>query len=163
MQTVYLGLGSNMGDRAGFLRRALAALEPRVRLKSRSRVYESRAMYVAGQPDFLNMVVEGVTDLAPHQLLTHLKGIEASFGRMPDTHNQPRPIDLDILLYGDVVLVSDDLTIPHPRLHERPFAVVPLSEIAALVVHPVSKRAVIDLEAALGQWGDDMWEADERV
>ena len=163
MTEVFLALGSNMGDRPEFLRQALTALAPHVDVSHQSSVYESEPMYVGEQPHFLNMVVRGETELQPMELLTHTQAIERSLGRSPETHNKPRPIDIDIVFYGDLVLNSPELSIPHPRMHERPFVIVPLAEIAPLKAHPVHGTVVADLEDALGTWSDTMWLADEQL
>ncbi len=130
MTTIYLAIGSNQGDRLANLQAGLAALAPAVQLTSFSSVYETAAAYVEDQPPFLNAVVAGTTKLAPHALLALLKQIEHACGRRPGLRYGPRPLDLDILLYGDQALNTDDLIIPHPRMHERDFVLRPLAEIA---------------------------------
>jgi 2-amino-4-hydroxy-6-hydroxymethyldihydropteridine diphosphokinase len=159
---VYIALGTNVGDRAENLRRALEALAPHVAVEKKSSVYESVAMYV-DQPRFYNMVVQGNTMLTPHDLLRFLKAIETEMGRKPDTHNEPRVIDLDILLHGQLMLDLPELTIPHPRMHERSFVLTPLAEIAPYLEHPASRQSMIDLEDRLGFTADSIWEAGERV
>jgi 2-amino-4-hydroxy-6-hydroxymethyldihydropteridine diphosphokinase len=130
MPTVYLGLGSNLGDRAAMLRAAAAALPPHVALTRWSSLYDTAPQLIEDQPRFLNAAVCGITTLEPHQLLRAVKDIEQSLGRVPGPRYGPRAIDIDLLLYDDLVLSSDTLVIPHPHLPERAFVLVPLAEIA---------------------------------
>jgi len=137
MAEVYLALGSNLGDRRGQLRRALAALaEAGVRVSASSSLYETPPMYDTDQPKFLNAVVRAETELSPEDLLTALKDIELALGRQPRSRNGPREIDLDILLYGDEQRATDELTIPHPRMHQRAFVRRPLLDVAPDAVIP---------------------------
>lgn len=160
MDAVFLGLGSNLGDRRENLRRALEMLGSHISISKKSSVYESEAMYVR-QPRFYNMVVAGTTTLLPLQLLGRLKSIEESMGREQNTHNLPRPIDIDIIFYGDTVIESPELTIPHARMHERPFVLSPLVELDPYLVHPHLQQPVIDLEDNLGISDDIIWKVDE--
>ena len=136
MPTVYLGLGSNEGDRRANLRAALAALARLGTIDSLSNVYESEAVGVTDQPRFWNLVVRLRTELAPEALLAELKRIERELGRVEGPRWGPRPIDLDILLYGDVVQETPDLEIPHPRMMERAFVLRPLTELDPSLRHP---------------------------
>ena len=144
---VFLGLGSNLGDRLAHLRAALEALEPAYHIERLSSVYETAPQLVTDQPAFYNLVCAGRTSLTPHDLLRLLKELEARLGRQSRYRYGPREIDLDILLYGDLVLETEDLTIPHPRLAERAFVLVPLAEIAPDLLHPVLKRPIRELAA----------------
>jgi 2-amino-4-hydroxy-6-hydroxymethyldihydropteridine diphosphokinase len=145
MATVYLALGTNLGERAANLRAALAALAPRVQVTTESHIYETAAWGVADQPAFLNMCIRAETDFAPLDLLAFIKELESALGRVPTIRYGPRRIDLDILFYEALVLDSPPLVIPHPRLHERAFVLVPLADIAPHFVHPVLGLTVFDL------------------
>ena len=156
MPTVCLGLGSNLGDRRGHLEAALAALAaaPSVRVVAVSTFIETEPVGgPPGQPNYLNGAVVIETDLAPRALLALVKGIERDLGRREGPRWGPREIDLDILLCGDAVLESADLTIPHARLRERRFVLAPLSEIAPDAVDPVTGLTVRRLLARLGEGG----------
>ncbi len=128
--TIYLALGSNLGDRSANLQAAISALPPAVRVLKESPVYETQPWGYTDQPAFLNMVLKGETSLGPVELLDHLKELETSLGRLPSVRWGPRLIDMDILFYADLVLDIRGLVIPHPHLHERPFVLVPLADLA---------------------------------
>lgn len=150
---VYLALGTNLGRRAANLRAALAALQPEVRIRKVSPVYETEPWGYSDQPAFFNQVVEASTRLAPEDLLSFLKGLETRLGRQPTFRNGPRLIDVDILFYGDLVLETESLSIPHPGLPERVFVLAPLADLAPDFVHPRLKEPVRALLARLDTTG----------
>ncbi len=144
MSFVFLSLGSNLGDRAANLEAAGRALTPWVQVTARSSVYETAPWGYADQPAFLNMVLGGLTHLPPRRLLRRLKSIETRLGRQATFRYGPRQIDLDILAYDDLVLETPQLCIPHPRMAQRAFVLVPLCEIAPQWRHPLlGKRAAV--------------------
>ena len=147
---VYLGLGSNLGDRAANLRNALRRLSHLARPEEVSSLYETAPVGEEEQPLFYNAVCRIVTALEPEALLRHLKEIEFAIGRSPGPRWGPRIIDLDILLYSDWVLEQEDLVIPHPLLAERAFVLIPLAELAPDLAHPVLGKPLRELLSALG-------------
>jgi 2-amino-4-hydroxy-6-hydroxymethyldihydropteridine diphosphokinase len=151
----YLGLGSNQGDRLAELRRAVAGLAalPGVAVTAASGVWETEHVGVGVQAPYLNACVEVRTELSPLGLLEALKGLEAAAGRRPDGHRQPRPIDLDILLYADLVCAGPQLRVPHPELRRRAFVLEPLAQIAARVACPDSGETIGDACAKIRRKG----------
>lgn len=142
-KTVYLSLGSNMGEREDRLRQALDILKREsVAVTKQSSVYETAPQDVADQPWFLNMVLECRTSLLPLQLLNLLLGIEREIGRVrqAEMRRGPRPIDLDILLFGDTLIQLPQLTVPHPRMLQRRFVLEPLLEVAPDLIYPVDGK-----------------------
>lgn len=131
--TVYLGLGANLGDRLGNLQLAVDALgaTPGVRVMRSSRVYETEPVGGPEQPEYLNAVLEVRTDLSPHELLRVCLAVEDDMGRVRTERWGPRPIDIDVLTYGTETIDEPDLVVPHPRMHERGFVLVPLAELDA--------------------------------
>ena len=134
--TAYLGLGSNLGDREENLGRALALLAGKVSLEDVSSIYETEPVGYEAQPLFLNLVCRISTVRSPRELLLLAKDIEVGMGRVASFANAPCPIDIDILVYDNVIMETQELTIPHPRLKDRAFVLVPLAEIARDLVIP---------------------------
>ena len=143
--TAYLCLGSNMGDRRENIDKALEYLSQKLRVTEKSSVYDTEPVGNPEQPRFLNMVCQIKTMLKAADLLVLAKAIEQKLGRMPGRPNSPRPIDIDILFYGDEVTKTPELTIPHPRLVQRAFVLIPLAEIAPALIHPVNKKTINEL------------------
>jgi 2-amino-4-hydroxy-6-hydroxymethyldihydropteridine diphosphokinase len=145
---VFLGLGSNAGNRVENLRLALRLLAPECRVVAVSSLYRSEAVVLEGSPpgpDYYNAACEIETRLSPADLLHHLKRIEHEIGRRPAARWAPRPIDLDILLYGDEIIDTPELVVPHPLMLARNFVMTPLLELAPDVVHPVAGTAIGEL------------------
>jgi 2-amino-4-hydroxy-6-hydroxymethyldihydropteridine diphosphokinase len=152
--TIYLALGANLGDRGASLRNAVERLRDAVAVERMSSVYETEPAYLLDQPRFMNMVLRGHTALDPHALLAFLKRIERDMGRTAGPRYGPRAIDLDILLYDSLALTTADLTIPHPRMAERPFVLAPLADIAPDLVPPGWERSIGALAAVVRGNGD---------
>jgi 2-amino-4-hydroxy-6-hydroxymethyldihydropteridine diphosphokinase len=155
---VYLALGSNLGDREANLalaRRELSTLNNILKVSS---IYETPPWGVTDQPAFLNQVLAARTNLSPLDLLKSVKEIEVRMGRIPSVRYGPRLIDIDILMYDDTILDTPTLTLPHPRMAERAFVLVPLLEIAPDLISPVSGERLSYLLAGLDQGGITKWE-----
>jgi 2-amino-4-hydroxy-6-hydroxymethyldihydropteridine diphosphokinase len=144
---VYLALGSNVGNRLANLKAAINSLPPQMEVKAKSKVYETPPWGYANQEKFLNQVLKVDTYVGPEPLLKHLKRLEMALGRETTFQNGPRLIDIDILFYDDLVLETPTVVIPHPRLHERGFVLMPLMDIAPDLVHPVRKQSVREMLA----------------
>lgn len=151
--SVYLALGSNLGDRRENLRQAVASLSPQMVVKAKSRVYETPPWGVEDQPMFLNQAIKVETYLDPEPLIKHIKRLENALGRRESFQNGPRSIDIDILFYDDLVLDTPALTLPHPRLHERAFVLLPMLDIAPDLVHPVTQKTIREMAAACDPGG----------
>jgi len=145
MATIYLSLGSNLGNRASNIYGALRRLAASIQLDKISTLYETEPVGLADQPWFLNLVCRAQTTLSPEALLALAKSIEQEMGRKKTVRFGPRAIDIDILMYDELVLSTPQLEIPHPRLHERGFVLIPLSEVAPLLLHPVLQESVSNL------------------
>jgi 2-amino-4-hydroxy-6-hydroxymethyldihydropteridine pyrophosphokinase len=145
--TVYLALGSNVGDRLANLKQAIDSLTPQMEVKAKSSVYETPPWGYEDQPKFLNQVVKAKTYLDPEPLLKHLKRLEVALGRQASFPNGPRLIDMDILFYDELILSTSSLVIPHPRLQERGFVLLPLMELSPDLIHPLSKKSVREMTA----------------
>lgn len=145
---VYLGLGSNLGNRQAILKSTVNSLAPQMHVLKKSPVYETPPWGYKDQPAFLNQVIKAETYERPEVLLVHLKRLEVALGRVPNFKNGPRLIDIDLLFYDDLVLDTPALVLPHPQLHERGFMLMPLNDIAPDLMHPVLKKTISELLAA---------------
>ena len=153
-EAVYIGLGSNLGDRVANLRAAINAIQHLGDSIEISTVYETEPFGVdENQPKYLNMAVVIRTNLIPTDLLSEFLDIERVHGRTRHRSNESRTLDIDILMYGDRVLDTPELVLPHPRMHERAFVMLPLFEIAPQAVHPTLKITVSEIAAELGDQG----------
>jgi 2-amino-4-hydroxy-6-hydroxymethyldihydropteridine diphosphokinase len=149
-KTVYLALGSNLGDRRANLDRAVELLgEAGVQVLRCSSIFDTEPRYLADQPRFFNQVIECETSLFPRQLLAITRGIEHSMGRKPAAPNGPRLIDIDILLFAKSIVNTPGLVIPHPRIAERRFVLEPLAELAPSLRHPLTRRTVSEMLAGV--------------
>ncbi|MFC1483202.1 2-amino-4-hydroxy-6-hydroxymethyldihydropteridine diphosphokinase [Candidatus Margulisiibacteriota bacterium] len=147
MNTVYIGLGSNLGEREENIKKSIDELsgDEDITLLKKSGIYETVPLGHEEQPHFLNAAVAIQTTLQPYDLLEKLKGIEQKLGRKQTVKWGPRVIDIDILLYDDEIHSDDKLTIPHPLMHERYFVLKPLADIAPEVVHPILDETIKEL------------------
>lgn len=145
MSTVYLGLGSNLKEREKNLIKALSLVGQRTQLIKASSIYETEPAGLEEQPLFLNMVCQICTNLKPVELLHYVKQVEVQLGRKASFRNAPRIIDIDILIYDNIITKEPDLIIPHPRLVERAFVLIPLAEIAPHLNHPKLDKSIIEL------------------
>jgi 2-amino-4-hydroxy-6-hydroxymethyldihydropteridine diphosphokinase len=153
VSTVYLGLGTNLGDRAANLKRAIVGLDEGIAVTAVSPIYETDAWGVEDQPDFLNMCVSGETNLSPNELLQFVKRLEIRLGRTPSERWGPRLIDIDILFYDLLNVNEPDLTLPHKGLADRATVLVPLADIAPDLQHPILKKRIVDLLKIVGRSG----------
>jgi 2-amino-4-hydroxy-6-hydroxymethyldihydropteridine diphosphokinase len=147
--TVYLGLGANLGDRVASLQAAVNGMRASITIDDVSSVWDTAPQLVTDQPRFLNAALVGTTALDPFGLLRALKRLEAELGRRPNRRYGPRAIDIDVLLYDEWQVDSQELTIPHPMLAQRAFVLAPLAEIAPNFRHPHLRRTISELLASV--------------
>ena len=147
MEKAFIGFGSNLGEREQIIRCAAEALDllPNTKLARISSLYDTKPLGDLDQPNYLNAVAMVLTELEPQRLLWNLLLIESKLGRKRRRHWEPRPIDLDLLFYGDAVIDEPELVVPHPGAHERAFVLVPMSELAPDFVHPVLGKSISEL------------------
>jgi len=158
---IYLSLGSNLGDRLANLDGAVSRLVPGVEHIIPSPVYETMPWGYSDQPDFLNQCLAADTSLAPLDLLALCKDIEATMGRKETFRFGPRLIDLDILFYDNIILETPTLTIPHPRITERPFILIPLADIAPELIHPVLHKTIQQLRLGMDSSSVTLYRPDQ--
>jgi 2-amino-4-hydroxy-6-hydroxymethyldihydropteridine diphosphokinase len=158
MPRVYIGIGSNIGRRAQNIERGLRRLQERgFRIVRRSRVYETEPWHMNDCRKFLNLVVAADTRLTPRVCLMRLLEVERALGRRRHGRNEPRTLDLDILMYGTRIIRQPGLTVPHPRLHERAFVLKPFCDIAPKVIQPARHQRMSTLLKRLDQRGVHLW------
>jgi 2-amino-4-hydroxy-6-hydroxymethyldihydropteridine diphosphokinase len=153
MHTIFLGLGTNLGDRTANLQAAIAGLAERLVMTAVSPLYQTPPWGVTDQPNFLNLCLAAQTDLAPEELLTFVKNLEVALGRQPAERWGPRLIDIDILFYANQLIETENMIIPHPRLAERAFVLRPLADIAPEFVHPLLGETIAALAKKVGDEG----------
>lgn len=163
MATVYISLGSNVGDRTTNLRAAIAELERLGEVRQTSPIYATEPVENTQQDEFLNCVVELETRLAPSALMHAILEIEQRMGRVRGADKGPRNIDLDLLLYDDQVVEAPGLKIPHPAMHRRRFVLAPLADIAPEALHPVLKQTARELLVALRHEGGAVRQMESSV
>lgn len=145
----YIAFGSNIGSREQNIRNAIRSLEEKCKILNISSLYETEPMYYENQDRFLNGVLKVQTYLTPQELLEFILSTEAKLGRVRTIKNMPRTIDLDILFYGDQVIKEENLIVPHPKIQERGFVLIPLNQIEPDLVHPVLQKTVKELLSEL--------------
>ena len=149
MHQIFLALGSNIEDRKQHIETAMVLLREKVHCVTVAPLYETKPRYFEDQQNFLNTVLRGYTDLKPDELLQFTQAVQKEVGRVERFRNGPREIDIDILFYDDVVYKDDELEIPHPRLQERDFVLQPFADLNPDFSHPVLKKTISELLAAL--------------
>jgi 2-amino-4-hydroxy-6-hydroxymethyldihydropteridine diphosphokinase len=155
--TVYFGLGSNIGDRKVYLQAAVSALSRSVEVLAASPIYETEPWGFEDQDCFLNQVVQAETDLTPEELLQFVKDVEARVGRRARFRYGPREIDVDILFYDELHMESYGLQVPHPRIAERAFVLVPLADIAPDLYHPTLGKTIKELLSRVDTSGIELY------
>ncbi len=157
-ERIYLSLGTNLGNRELNLDAVRGDLPPQVKILDRSPVYQTEPWGYLDQPDFLNQVLAVETSLSPRELLEYIKGIEKKIGREPSFRFGPRIVDIDILFYGDQIIQEEDLVIPHPRIKDRAFVLIPLADIDPDLNYPGTDYSISDLLVFVDQTGVDLYQ-----
>jgi 2-amino-4-hydroxy-6-hydroxymethyldihydropteridine diphosphokinase len=164
LKQAFLSLGSNMGDREAHLHEALEKLEAAgIHVLRRSSIYETEPQDLPHQPWFLNMVAEVESELFPKLLLARIQAIELGMGRWREVAKGPRPIDIDILLFGKFVISTRELEVPHPRMSERRFVLEPLAELAPDLCHPATGKTVREMLAGIHAQAVKPWQPDRAT
>jgi len=158
VERVYLSLGTNLGNRKKNLEAALEEFPPELFILACSPIYQTEPWGYTDQPDFLNQVVLVETSLLPQELLDYIKAIEHKIGRKPSFRYGPREVDIDILFYGKRIIQDEDLAIPHPRLKDRAFVLVPLADVDPELIYPGTNQSITDLLKELDQGGVDPYQ-----
>jgi len=157
-ERIYLSLGTNLGNRELNLEAAKQELTPQVKILDSSSLYQTEPWGYLDQPDFLNQVLVVETSLSPHELLEYVKGIEQKIGRQPSIRFGPRIVDIDILFYGNRIIQEEDLVIPHPRLKDRAFVLIPLAEIDSDLIYPGTDHSISGLLLNVDLTGVDLYQ-----
>jgi 2-amino-4-hydroxy-6-hydroxymethyldihydropteridine diphosphokinase len=155
---IYLSLGTNLGNREMNLESVLKELPPDVFVLEKSPIYQTEPWGYLDQPDFLNQVILVETTLSPQELLEHIKSIEEKIGRKPSFRFGPRKVDIDILFYGDRIIQNEVLEIPHPRIKDRAFVLVPLADIDPGLLYPGTDLTITDLLQEVDQTGVQLYQ-----
>ena len=157
-ERIYLSLGTNLGNREMNLEGVKSDLPPLVEILDCSPVYQTKPWGYLDQPDFLNQVLAVETSLSPRELLEYIKGIEKKIGREPSFRFGPRIVDIDILFYGDRIIQEEELIIPHPRIKDRAFVLIPLANIDPDLNYPGTESSISDLLLNVDQAGVDLYQ-----
>ena len=157
-ERIYMSLGTNMGNREMYLEAVRKELPPEVIILEESPIYQTEPWGYLDQPDFLNQVIAAETSLTPQELLVFIKGIEQKIGRKPSFRFGPRVVDIDILFFGDRIIQEKDLQIPHPRMKDRAFVLVPLADIHPELIYPGTDLSIADLLRDVDQTGVDPYQ-----
>lgn len=152
-KTIYLSLGSNVGNRQSHLKVATHLFFPKIKVIKKSPIYETEPWGYTDQDKFLNQVIEANTELSPKDLLAYIKNIEKKIGRSKTFKNGPREIDIDILFYANEYISSPNLTIPHPRIQERAFVLIPLSDIAKNLIYNPTQQTISEMASLISSVG----------